>query len=126
MCALPDAGAPQLGALLGVLRMALCTSAASIAAHLITDMYPVVAGALSLELPPVAPEATEGGDTMVGDDDAPAGAEAGQGVRSNQLFASNSSLYTHILHQECTDRIRVILRLVPGFFVALRRYLFRT
>lgn len=52
-----------------MLRIVLCTDAADVAAGLVVDMYPVVAGALSVQLPVVASDAAERDDSDMHDAD---------------------------------------------------------
>lgn len=89
-----DAVAAHMHVLLGMLRLAMCTSAAHDAAELVVDLYPVVGRTLGVELPAVD-DAGKGGTSegMEGEHDA-----AGQGTGwVNQLTECLLSLLSDSL-----------------------------
>lgn len=91
-----DTGAAHTYVLLGMLRLALCTSAAHDAAELIVDLYPAIGPALGVKLPNIKSGDVGADDSMNGEDSAEDAQEDGIGW-INQLTECLLSLLSDSL-----------------------------
>lgn len=106
------AGAQPLATLLGILRMVLCTDAADVAAGLVVDLYPVVAGALSVEMPVVA-DSTEATDANM------AGADEQDEVQGTFLHNTKGRVRVPVMLLSTDRPVKHTAVSCFGFFVPL-------